>query len=444
MSGIARFFQRILFGASTSKVPALFKESTETLSRSSTPARDLTKFALGDRLLLDGTKLLPPLARNLKLDVPGSWIDSEELLGRKATACYIRSQKGHLHTVQLPSLDQYVSLTPRRVTPIYASYASTIVSLLDINPVPWRSAEEGPDQISPRINILEAGTGHGSLTLHLARAIAASNPPQPVRLPAPNDAIKADESSKALLQQWQRWKSQQRRAIVHTIDVDLKNRIHAEKVVRGFRQGQYWAHVDFHHGNVRDWLKTRTEPHLMDYVLLDMPGVHRQLQQVHSVMKDDAKLLVFVPSITQIGDCVRMIAEHDLPLTMIDTVELGEGISTGRKWDVRLVKPRKSDAAPVELGEDAVSQAQATEDVDTDRLGNSLADEEAALQQNDLLEAQSSPSEEPVMICRPRVGERLVGGGFVAIFRKQSAQFLTSRLEWQKRQSRKASKKRRR
>lgn len=76
-----------------------------------------------------------------------------------------------------PTLDDFTSLSPRRVAPIYATYASTMTSLLDIHVEP-PSVENDPERTgAPSFEILEAGTGHGSLTLQLARAIAAANPP---------------------------------------------------------------------------------------------------------------------------------------------------------------------------------------------------------------------------------------------------------------------------
>ena len=89
---------------------------------------------------------------------------------------------------------------------------------------------------------------------------------------------------------------------------------------------------------VSDWVasqlsirsKGKEEIGFLDHVVLDMPGVHRQISSVVQAMKDDALLVVFVPSVTQIGDCVREIENKNLPLVMDKVVEVGEGISNGR------------------------------------------------------------------------------------------------------------------
>ncbi|KAJ5987724.1 hypothetical protein N7481_002934 [Penicillium waksmanii] len=76
----------------------------------------------------------------------------------------------------LPTLDEYVALTPRHVTPIYPYDANLIVSLLDLHPNPPAAGVN-----KPQIEILECGTGHGSLTLHLA--CVPSTPPTRLRRP---------------------------------------------------------------------------------------------------------------------------------------------------------------------------------------------------------------------------------------------------------------------
>jgi hypothetical protein len=99
---------------------------------------------------------------------------------------------------------------------------------------------------------------------------------------------------------------------------------------------------------VNDWigrqLEARHHQPFLSYVFLDMPSSHAYLQQVVTAMKDHALLAVFVPSITQIGECVREIKINSLPLRMDKVLELGDGISNGRPWDVRLAYKRANDA----------------------------------------------------------------------------------------------------
>lgn len=292
------------------------------------------------------------------------------------------------------------------------------------------------------LEILDAGTGHGSVTLHLARAIQAANPPVPNTDPETsilsrkgasdgllggNSSVDADPA-----QVWHDWR-QSRRAIVHSVEISPVYSKHAEhKVVAGFRRGLYSPHIDFHIANVNDWIdrqldQRKLEPFL-SYVFLDMPSSHRYLQKVVNAMKEDALIAVFVPSITQIVHCVQEINSSALPLRMEKTLELGEGISNGRMWNVRLASKRARD--PIEdsstthssLGHEDEALKEET-DPQSEMLSTANPGEEAS--SLPLLEAgpeEGGTSTEPVIICRPKVGERLVGGGFVALWRRTASQ----------------------
>ena len=78
------------------------------------------------------------------------------------------------------SLGTYVTHTRRSVTPLYPKHCAIITSLLDIS-LPCPGEDPQFDQ-GPPFEILEAGTGHGALTLHLAREIHGANPPIPARI----------------------------------------------------------------------------------------------------------------------------------------------------------------------------------------------------------------------------------------------------------------------
>ena len=292
------------------------------------------------------------------------------------------------------------------------------------------------------LEILDAGTGHGSVTLHLARAIQAANLPLPdldlETLGSSRKSISSGflEGSSSVdeerAQVWHDWR-QSRRAVVHSVEISPVYSTHAEhKVVAGFRRGLYSPHIDFHIANVNDWVDSqlgqrKLQPFL-SYVFLDMPSSHRYLSKVVNAMKENALIAVFVPSITQIGNCVQEINANILPLRMEKTLELGEGISNGRTWNVRLASRRARDSIE-----------------DSSMIHRRLGDKDGALQvetdtqseipsattpqEKDsslpLLEAgpeEGGISKEPVMVCRPKVGDRLIGGGFVALWRRTASQ----------------------
>ncbi|RMD41587.1 hypothetical protein DV735_g3537, partial [Chaetothyriales sp. CBS 134920] len=356
----------------------------------SAPLRDFGRFAEGDRVLINDIKLLEPLKQGRTTEWKYGHIDHDSIIGASARSrLKILSSRGVTLTVNHPTLEQFVSLSPRHVTPIYAQYAAFIVSQLDIHVFP-RSEGVG-SSTSPPLEILDAGTGHGSLTMHLARAIAAANPAPPAlpypRMPQANFATTITEPEAALADVWKQWKAG-RKAVIHTVEAqDVWGRA-AERLVRSFRQGLYWPHIDFNIGNVDAWVdqKLAERGHaFLSAAVLDLPDVHLHFPRVLPAMEDDARLVLYTASITQLCECEKLIEAQGLPLKQEKVLELGSGISDGRVWNVRVTVPR------------ARSRPAASSSSD------------------------DSNASEKVMICRPKVFERLIGGGFIGIWRKTSA-----------------------
>lgn len=314
---------------------------------------------------------------------------------------------------------------------IYPADANLIASLFDLHISP---ASPSSSAVEPRLEILEAGTGHGSLTLHLSRAIHAANPFKPSSEKNCNeDAIKQADAAQpgenevcaVQVDPLSAWKAS-RRAVLHTIDVSAKYSKHARKVVSGFRHGLYADNVDFHVGDVSEWVKqelsrradeqTSPEPSsevgsekgssspkipFLTHAFLDLPSTHTHLSTVASALQTDGMLVVFNPSITQIAECMQKIKQESIPLFLDQTLELGtNGTSGGREWDVRAVKPRaaKKEEVPAAAVTSAGEGEQSARDV----------------------EQVKSDAENQTwsLVCRPKVGERVVGGGFLGVFRK--------------------------
>lgn len=222
----------------------------------------------------------------------------------------------------------------------------------------------------------------------------------------------------------------------------------------------------------------------LSYVFLDLPDVQERLRECFDAMHDGAKALIFVPSITQISDCIKMIRHNRAMRLNVETVvELGEGISNGRTWDVRAVTLRNADgspsgsasivkeSAPAEAaasGSDVVQSEESSEvelvlegddgptatpaslldpevesdapDPESPTSPNANANDDTAAETSIQPPSSSSSSDPPrtpnpletVMICRPQIGEKIVGGGFVAIFRKMSPEEWELQYQWRK------------
>jgi len=188
-----------------------------------------------------------------------------------------------------------------------------------------------------------------------------------------------------------------RRAIIHTVDISPAHSAHARKIVSGFRRGVYAPNVDFYARGLTSFFDgVQKSAPFLSHVLLDMPGSHEQLELVAKHMKDDAKLLVFNPSVTQISDCVQKVHDQQLPLRLDRVLELAGNLSGGREWDVRIARVRK----PKQL---EVAQSRSY-------LGRVM---DAILNRPHEISHSSH-----AMVCRPMAGDRIVVGGFVGLWTK--------------------------
>jgi tRNA (adenine57-N1/adenine58-N1)-methyltransferase catalytic subunit len=258
------------------------------------------------------------------------------------------------------------------------------------------------------------------LTLHLARVIHGANTAAPA-IPADNDRFETIDEKK-VYQAWQK----ERKAVIQTLDCNISHSRHAQKVVRNFRHGIYYPHVDFHVGSIVTYLTSRLatsdQKPFLDHAILDLPNTQEYLEIVKKALKPNGTLITFCPSITQINASVMLVKEKSLPLFLEKVIEVGAGIGVGgREWDVRPVKPR----ALMRSEAEALAKAQAAEKIVEDVEGESQ-DSERNGDESSTGEVDEVSSLEPAdpqeagleMVCRPKVGGRISGGGFLGVWRR--------------------------
>ncbi|KAF4918623.1 tRNA (adenine(58)-N(1))-methyltransferase TrmI [Colletotrichum viniferum] len=354
--------------------------------------------------------LSPPLRRDGKIKLSyGARLDGSDVIGKTFTDA-VKDTTGRDVRLQQVTLAQYVSNSPRVATPIYPQDASMIVSVLDLN---LPSPGEDPDfDDGPPVEIFEAGTGMGALTLHLARAIHGANPPVPLKLrealctaeyerntlprkPATDDdAPEYAHSAHALqiadpeLAEMHAKHAASRHAILHTLDINPTSSRMAHKLVRYFRRGLYLSDVDFHVSTIRSYLSSRLaekggEPFLA-HVILDLPASQEHADVAVQALQPGGKMVVFYPSITQILEFEMWAKDTGQPLVLDRVVELHTSTSNsdsgfkdalgGRNWEVKAVGIRKFERA-----------------------------------------GETGPASRGY-VCRPKVGTLVVGGGFLAVF----------------------------
>jgi tRNA (adenine57-N1/adenine58-N1)-methyltransferase catalytic subunit len=291
-----------------------------------------------------------------------------------------------------------------------------IVSLLDLNP----TVPDPSELAQERLEIFEAGTGHGALTLHLARAIYSANPVAP-KVPEEDEGT---ETSPGVIEAqreeaYKEWR-ENRRATIHTLDCSGRHSAHAETIVKNFRRGMYYPHIDFHVGDIDDYLSSRlvdtSDTPFLEHAILDLPDIHHYFNIVGKSLRPNGTLITFCPSITQINAGVTFARQKGLPLFLEKVVEVGGAVGVGgREWDVRPVKPRALLKAKVE---DVKSSDDLEEDQDV--LQDPTEGSEAVLVTPPVIETLSSDESGWEMVCRPKVGLRISGGGFVGVWRKMT------------------------
>jgi tRNA A58 N-methylase Trm61 len=170
-----------------------------------------------------------------------------------------------------------------------------------------------------------------------------------------------------------------RGAILHSIDRNEGHSNVGKRTVRNFRRGMYTNDVEFHIAESPiEWFDTASEWKSLDKdtdegflsgAFLDLPDISGNIEPIVTHMKQDSPLIVFCPSVTQILEVLKAIKDKQMKLTHIRTIQLVPGVGGGlQDWDTRFTYIRAT-------GEEGI-------------------------------------------VCRPRVGSRMVGGGFVGVFKK--------------------------
>ena len=280
------------------------------------------------------------------------------------------------------------------------------------------------------------------MTFYLARAIHAANALRPKSNSSSNQAVKDSqlpsgsqngvpspqrptrqpEHLEIRSPSFYEHRSDDRQAVIHTVDVSWKHSKHAEKTVKGFRQGIYADDIAFHVGDVSQWVDEQVynrglgpdEKAFLSHIVLDMPSSLHHVAKAASVLKTNGSFLAFNPSITQIVSLVKLIKQLNLPLVLKNILELGPN-SGGRDWDVRTVIPRAlTRMAQAATGDDDALNKNTDEDLDDDPVAD-FAELKPANGDSQPIDAQAGGVE---IVCRPKVGYRVANGGFLGVWRK--------------------------
>lgn len=342
-------------------------------------------------------RLTAPLRPDADIKVAdGAFVRGSDVIGRRPLDELVDSggQRVELHEASLAGYVVY-KRGQRVATPIYPHDANTIVALLDLHPTRPGEDEAGEGGDAAPFEVLEAGSGMGSLTLHLARALHAANPPVP---PALRRALRAGGPPAAGDAEALAAYAAARRAVVHSVDRNPGAVDAARCMVRGFRRALYLATVDFEAADAGAWLARRLAASggapFLARAVLDLAAPAAVAARLVTALRPGSLLVVFQPSISQLAEfdawrhrrcpaALRLDKALELPVTTSAPDAL-HGAAGGREWDVRLVMPRAGDERPPRPGPRGPAPAEP----------------------------------QPVQVLRPKVGGRVAAGGFVAVYRR--------------------------
>ncbi|GMM36132.1 hypothetical protein DASC09_034570 [Saccharomycopsis crataegensis] len=273
------------------------------------------------------------------------------------------------------SMEEYIRLCKRSAQPIY-HYDATIIGALAniIADYPSLRKIEGSEKYEltqPPLQFLEAGTGHGSLSLVISKLLHPAN------------AYAKLYNDPSL-----------RGAILHSLDCNVSHLNAGKKHVKHFKRGIYFDNVEFHHSEgPTQWLQNQSGYWREQYTkfgnshkflsgcFLDMPSPETHVEEIAKNLQTDAPLIIFQPSITQFLPIIDLVKTPGFPYKLyLDKVfELQPGIGAGlREWDLR----------------GAFIRSKYNEH-----------------------DEQESPKG---IVCRPKVGGRVFAGGFIGVFKRMS------------------------
>lgn len=171
--------------------------------------------------------------------------------------------------------------------------------------------------LEPGHRVLEAGTGNGSLTLYMARAVAGGGEGK-----------------------------------VDTFDIRETHSNTAKKHISRYARGRYSPIVSFHLGAVADTLPQLKQPNEQyDAIALDMPEPCDQIPRLLPFLRNDRFIVCYLPNMTQVLALAELII--DLPLVMEACIE-----AEWKEWEVRATHIKSRHKKTIVKGDDTEKEGE--------------------------------------------------------------------------------------
>ncbi|KAG0244103.1 S-adenosyl-L-methionine-dependent methyltransferase [Mortierella sp. GBAus27b] len=313
-------------------------------------------FRYGDVIIINDGKgdrrLMGPLQKGASRDSNFGRLKHDDIIGLTSLST-IKTHKGAKYTLHWPTLDEYCTKAKRQATIMYPKDATTAVHLLDL---------------FPGAHVLEAGTGNGSMSLYIQRAIQGPGSHLDTVDIRKEHSLQAEQNIERFWRGMYRsgitfWRSEGglQRVIKHLKgeDGEAATVSISETVTRAKEQETPENHdVDrkqvslleakrAKQKSIEDYLPPNPHPkgHQYDAISLDLPDCKDVLIDLLPLLKPDRPMCLYMVNMSQVLELVQWMRTRCNGYTVEKVLEVG-----WKEWSVRSAAVRSKVNGRVHVG----------------------------------------------------------------------------------------------
>ncbi|KAF9152244.1 hypothetical protein BG015_005555 [Linnemannia schmuckeri] len=346
-----RFTARALTTATT---PSAGTEATEPEESPRVLPHVDPRFQYGDVIIINDSKgerrLIGPLRKGGFRDNNVGRLNHDSIIG-KTPLSTVETQLGAKFSLHWPSLDEYSTKVKRQASIMYPKDATTAVHLLDL---------------FPGAHVLEAGTGNGSMTMYIQRAILGPGSHLDTVDIRNNHSLQAEQNIERF------WRGMYRPGITFWRSVGGLQRV--IKRLTGEDQGQSrYPGSGLASAQEQDSIalnkdgkpmtalelkrKELTEAneilppnphpkgHQYDAISLDLPDTLTVLEDLLPLLKPDRPMCLYMVNMSQVLELVQWMRKNGSGYSVEKVLEVG-----WKEWSVRSAAVRSKVKGRVHVG----------------------------------------------------------------------------------------------
>ncbi|KAF9355387.1 hypothetical protein BGX26_006635 [Mortierella sp. AD094] len=302
---------RSLRSISTSSAVPEFEPESEA-ERYISPQVD-PRFRYGDVIVINDGKgdrrLVGPLKKGIFRDNNNGRLKHDDMIGMSPLST-IKTHKGAKYTLHWPTLDEYCTKVKRQASIMYPKDATSAVHLLDL---------------FPGAHVLEAGTGNGSMTLYIQRAIQGPGSHLDTVDIRNEHSQQAEENVERFWRGMYRpgitfWRSVGglQKVIKHLrcLETVADNASESESDFEFDRDGRPLTKLEIKRKKLtetKEVLPPSPHPtgHQYDAISLDLPDCKSVLLDLMPLLKPDRPMCLYMVNMSQVLELVQWMRKHD-------------------------------------------------------------------------------------------------------------------------------------